>query len=79
VIWENATDELNTVDLSISLNAIDVIYLNPWLAPTLVDATKATLKSIPGCSSIRIFRSTLVGNKRWKEAVSNAVENMPDK
>ncbi|KXU91077.1 hypothetical protein CI15_00315 [Paraburkholderia monticola] len=78
VIWEDSVDELNAVDISIPLNAIDAIYLNPWLAPALVDATKATLKSIPGCNSLRIFRSTLVGNKRWKEAVSNAVDKRPD-
>lgn len=74
VIWENTTEAHNTVDLEIPLNAIDTIYLNPWLAPALVETAITTLRAIPGCSNIKIFRSTLVGNKKWKEAVTNAVE-----
>lgn len=78
VIWENALEEWNAVDLDIPLNAIETIYLNPWLAQPLVEATAEAIRSIPGCKSLRILRSTLVGNRIWKEAVSNAADKMPD-
>ncbi|MFM0358830.1 hypothetical protein PQR12_35530 [Paraburkholderia nemoris] len=78
VIWENPLEKWNTVDLTVPLNAIETIYLNPWLAQPLVDATAEAIRAIPGCNSLRILRSTLVGNRIWKETVSNAADKMPD-
>ncbi|WP_148289222.1 DUF2971 domain-containing protein [Herbaspirillum sp. B65] len=42
VIWEDAIDELKTADFLIPIDAIDIIYLNPWLPPKLVEAASAT-------------------------------------
>ncbi|SEJ81383.1 hypothetical protein SAMN05421762_3571 [Pseudooceanicola nitratireducens] len=40
---------------------------SPWLAPALVDPVKKTLKSLPGCGNLRIYRSTLIDNKQWQK------------
>ena len=55
-----------TFRFPISLSAIDRIILSPWLPKAVLKNVKTTLKSIDGCSSIRIYRSTLVENKNWK-------------
>lgn len=61
-----------TFSVPIKIAAIKRITLSPWLAPTLVDAVKMTLKSIPGCENLKIYRSTLTDNKRWQELTKRA-------
>ncbi|MFA5489331.1 MAG: DUF2971 domain-containing protein [Candidimonas sp.] len=46
---------------------VDRIILSPWLPNKVADQVKATLKSIPGCSTIKVYRSTLVANEEWKK------------
>ena len=60
-----------TYRFPISLKAIDRIILSPWLPKLVFQNVKITLKSIAGCSSIRIYRSTLVENESWKRFAAN--------
>ncbi|MDF0729310.1 hypothetical protein P0Y43_01045 [Pseudomonas entomophila] len=53
--------------VSVPLNCISRITLSPWLPASVADHVKTTLKAIPGCSKLRIYRSTLVENQRWKK------------
>lgn len=46
--------------------AVDRIVLSPWLPESVADNVKKTLKAIPGCSQVKIYRSTLVENESWK-------------
>jgi hypothetical protein len=55
-----------TFRCQIALSTIEKITLSPWLPKSVADNVRKTLKSIDGCSSIRIFRSTLVENEDWK-------------
>lgn len=63
-----------TFRFSIPLTAIDRITLSPWMSKGVVENVKRTLKSIEGCSSLRIYRSTLVDNEQWKRFASNCAE-----
>ena len=54
----------------IPLSSIKRITLSPWMPKALVTAVKSTLKSIKGCQKLRVNRSTLVENERWKCAVN---------
>jgi len=54
------------------VSAIQRIILSPWLPPAVSDHIKETLKSIPGCTSIPIYRSSLVENEQWKKIASDA-------
>jgi hypothetical protein len=56
-----------TLDLPIPLSAIDRIILNPWIAPALSDQVKRTIKGIRGCAGLKVVRSTLISNAKWKE------------
>lgn len=60
-----------TFRFPIPLAAIDRIILSPWLPQAVLENVRRTLKSINGCSSIRIYRSTLVENENWKSFATN--------
>ncbi|WP_424104165.1 DUF2971 domain-containing protein [Paraburkholderia sp.] len=72
VIYENKSETFQTIDIPVPLTTIERIHLSPWLPKALADDTKFALNSIAGCADLQIFRSTLVGNQRWKRVVSNA-------
>ena len=46
---------------------IDYIILSPWLPSEVAERVKKTLKSIPGCSDVKMYRSTVVENEDWKK------------
>jgi hypothetical protein len=66
-VYVSTEKELPVFPVPIALTAIRRITLSPWLAPALVDPVKKTLKSLPGCSNLRIYRSTLIDNKQWQK------------
>lgn len=66
-VYVNAEEQLPTFSVPIELSAIKRITLSPWLAPPLVDPVKMTLKSLPGCDGLRIYRSTLIDNEQWQK------------
>lgn len=53
--------------IPVPVNCIDRIILSPWLAKSVSERVKKTLKSIPKCSKLKIYRSTLVENEDWKK------------
>lgn len=53
--------------IQVPLAAVDRVTLSPWLTPSVADHVKATLKRIPGCKRLRVYRSTLIENERWKQ------------
>jgi hypothetical protein len=54
----------------IKIGWIDRLTLSPWMSKGLSDAVKRTIKSIKGCSDLKISRSTLVDNDTWKTLTS---------
>ena len=50
--------ELASYSIPIDLPSITRITLSPWLAPALVGFVKEVLKSLPGCSTKKVYRST---------------------
>lgn len=62
------TDEicLRAKDIKFSLDLISEIVLSPWLPISVVKKVKETIRSIDGCSDIKIFRTTLVDNPIWQ-------------
>lgn len=56
-----------TFRIHLPLKAIKRITLSPWLPDSVVHNIKSTLKSIEGCNSLKIYKSTLVENENWKK------------
>ena len=63
--------------IPIELGLINKIVINPWLPDALCESLKATLRSIDGCSRIRVDRSHLIDSLRWKNA-GNKVVGRPE-
>jgi len=57
--------------LKFDLASINRIVLSPWLPKSVADHVKSVIKSISGCSNIRVYRSTLVENEDWKSFAEN--------
>jgi hypothetical protein len=53
-------------DYQIDIGWIRRITLSPWIPKALAASVKEMLKSIDGCSGLKIARSTLVENETWK-------------
>lgn len=66
-VYVSIEEELPVFPVPIEIATIKRITLSPWLAPALVDPVKKTLKGLPGCSGLRIYRSTLIDNKQWQK------------
>lgn len=66
VVFESKVDVLDTLDITIPLSCIERITLSPWLHSALSKDVKEILKSIKGCDKIDLIRSSLIGNKTWK-------------
>jgi len=66
IIYESEKKNVRKLDIPISLFSIDRITLSPWLHPALSKPLQGFLASIPGCRYIRISRSSLISNERWK-------------
>lgn len=64
-------------DVPIRVNYIKRITLSPWLSPALADSVKSNLKSIPGCSKLKVYRSTLIDNSDWKKLAGRAAPVFP--
>lgn len=65
LLWESSTEVKNTFSFSIELQGITRVTLSPWLHPSLVRSVKETLKSIDGCRSLSVYRTTLISNDEW--------------
>jgi hypothetical protein len=65
LLWESRVEERASFELPINLQAIKRITLSPWLHPALFTSVKAMLNSIDGCSSLKIYRTTLISNDEW--------------
>lgn len=50
----------------IPLDAINYIHLSPWLPDSVANQVKVLLRSIEGCADIRMHKSTLIENQKWK-------------
>jgi hypothetical protein len=67
VVYVDTEREFASCSIPIDLASITRITLSPWLAPELVAVVKEVLKSLPGCSTKKVYRSTLIDNNEWKK------------
>ena len=57
--------------IQVPISCVDRVILSPWLPNVVSDRVKKTLKSISGCSKVKIYRSTLVENENWKKLANS--------
>lgn len=66
VIYIDSREECSTKEIDISLDSIQKINLSPWMPDGVVETVRSVIGAIPGCSELRVSKTTLVENKVWK-------------
>jgi len=66
-VFADEVEDRLAFDVLIQLEAIRRITLSPWLNPALVPAVRDSIKDLPGCARLTVYRSTLIDNDQWKK------------
>jgi hypothetical protein len=74
MIYDSPTKSISALDIVIPLSCIERVTLSPWLAEPLKPTLRDIVHSIPGCSSVKVARSTLISNDEWKRFGDDALD-----
>jgi hypothetical protein len=66
IVYTDSEEIVDSKSFTIELNALGRIYLSPWMPIPLSKSVVTTLRSIRGWSHLKVFRSTLIENEKWK-------------
>lgn len=53
-------------------SAIKRIMLSPWIPASVADRVKELIQTMTGCKSLKVSRSSLVDNEKWKQFATAA-------
>jgi hypothetical protein len=68
IIAETTDPQASALSIPIDITWINRVYLNPWLPQPLFESIKQTIREIPGCDGMKVVRTTMLDNSRWKAA-----------
>ncbi len=74
VVYVDPKETMESKSFNIKISLIRRITLSPWIAQPLFASVKQTLQSIDGCSGLKIYRSTLIENEKWRSLASDVRE-----
>lgn len=66
IIYADSDHESEALSVPFAIDSIQKITLSPWIPETVSKTVKDVIKGLPGCSKLRVSRTTLVENKVWK-------------
>lgn len=66
IIYVDESETMETKPIDIEISWIKRVTLSPWIPKDLARSTRDVLKSIDGCGSLKIYRSTLFESEKWK-------------
>jgi hypothetical protein len=72
IIYTDYDVSADSKDFGIDLSAIGRISLSPWMPSSLSKSVARTLRSIKGCEKLKVSRSTLIENEKWKAIAKEA-------
>ncbi len=73
IVYDCSTPGEVCHDIELQRSWITSITLSPWLHPSLIDAMKTAIKSLPGCEKILVKRTNIRNSDRWKDAIASVV------
>lgn len=76
IILKASEDQALVKDLDIEINWIHRIVLNPWMSESVFESVKCAIRSLPGCESTSIMKSTLVNNSAWQKFGEDILERV---
>ena len=71
IVYESSSEEMETKMLHFDISSIRQITLSPWLPKSVADTTVLVIKAIDGCDRLKVNRSSLIENSRWKSAIAD--------
>lgn len=66
LIYESSKECCSSLSLPIKIKDILKVSLSPWMVQAMSKTVAQAVRSINGCSKLRISRSTLISNEQWK-------------
>ncbi len=69
IIYENGAAHEHIKHVDIDLSTVRRVKLSPWLPKAVAESVQALIKSIKGCKSLSVNRSSLIDNAGWKRAI----------
>jgi hypothetical protein len=72
LLYQSRTRGRKFFDIPIPLSCIDQISLSPWMPDAFKRRVINTIKKIKGCDRLKVTRSTLIDNERWRKAGDGA-------
>lgn len=65
MLWRSESEVRRFLSIPIELTSIQRITISPWLNHSLATEIIQLVRTMPGCKSLKIFASTLIGNEDW--------------
>jgi hypothetical protein len=70
IVYQSKTKNVDAIEVSLNKKSIRRITLSPWLPKTVANSVISAIRAIDGCEDLKIYRSTLIENERWKATAS---------
>ena len=67
ILYIDSTVAQESKDVPLGLDCISTIVINPWMPRPLFVSVRELIRGIDGCAKLRVQRTTLVDNERWKQ------------
>lgn len=67
IIYESQKRAQQPIPFKITIASIERITVSPWLDKIRFAALRTTLRQLPGCSRLKVARSSLMDNERWSK------------
>lgn len=72
IIYISTTEEIEIKHVIIGLDCINKISINSWIDEVSRKSIEKTIQSIQDCEKIKVIKSTVTENRRWKKIADNA-------
>jgi hypothetical protein len=79
IVYDDKKDVVEAKGFDIDLACIERVTLSPWMPKSLADAVKSTIRSIPGCARMKVYRTSLLENEKWKSSALRSKNGRPAK
>jgi hypothetical protein len=72
IVYTDKEKEDEAKGFDIDLACIERVTLSPWMARPLAQAVKSTIKGVPGCAKLKVYRTSLLENEKWKRSATRS-------
>lgn len=79
IVYIDKDEEVEAKGFDIDFACIERVTLSPWMTKALAEAVKATIRCIPDCADLKVYRTSLLENEQWKHAAMRSKDGRPSK